>query len=99
MAIVTADRYVKLEEIESVFVHWSESELINAELGHDEEGDIDKKVDPIAFDDLVRRASALVPPGYDKTMLTVYLKDGGEITYVKFYLTREKDSLEKLINR
>lgn len=95
---VSTDRYIKLEEIKSVFVHWSESGLINDELGNSDDGDINALVEPVDFDDLVRRAAALVPPGYDKTTLTIKLEDGGEINYVKFYLTREKDSLEKLIN-
>lgn len=95
---VASERYVKLEEIESVFVHWSESELINSELGYNGDGDIDKEVNPLEFDDLIRRAAALVPPGYDKTTLTIKLKDGAEIDYCKFYLTKPKDSLEKLIN-
>ena len=67
---------MELSDIKSVFVHWSESGLVNSELGHDEEGDINKDVDPVAFDDLIRRASALVSPGYDKTCLTVVLNDG-----------------------
>jgi hypothetical protein len=90
---------MKLEDIKSVFVHWSESELINTELGEDE-GDINKEVDPVAFDDLVKRASALVSPGYDKTCLTVEFRDGtvyGKNGGCKFYLTRSKDSLLKLI--
>lgn len=95
---VSDDRYVKLEEIESVFVHWSESSLISAEMGYNDEGDIDKEIDPVVFDDLVRRAAALVGPGYDKTRLTIKLKDGGEINCVKFYLVPGKDTLEKLIN-
>ena len=91
---------MELSDIKSVFVHWSESGLVNSELGHDEEGDINKDVDPVAFDDLIRRASALVPPGYDKTCLTVVLNDGtvyGHNGGVKFYLTPSKDSLVKLI--
>lgn len=95
---VTSDRYVKLEEIKSVFVHWSESELISKELKCDSDGNIDKEVDPIAFDDLIRRAAPLVPPAYDKTRLTITLKDGGVINAVKFYLVPRTDSLEKLIN-
>lgn len=91
---------MELSNIKSVFVHWSESELINSELGHDKEGDINKDVDPVTFDDLVKRASALVPPGYDKTCLTVEFQDGtiyGKNGGCKFYLTRSKDSLLKLI--
>jgi hypothetical protein len=90
---------VEISDIKSVFVHWSESGLINSELGHDEEGSISKEVDPVVFDDLVRRASALVGPGYDKTCLTVELHDGeiwGKYGGCKFYLTPSKDSLVKL---
>jgi hypothetical protein len=91
---------MELSEIKSVFVHWSESGLINAELGHDDEGDINKEVDPATFDDLVKRAAALVPPGYDKTCLTVTFHNGtvyGKNGGCKFYLTPRKDSLVKLI--
>lgn len=90
---------LKLSDIKSVFVHWSESGLINSELGN-VDGDIDKDVDPVVFDDLVRRASAYVQSGYDKTYLTVILNDGTEYGHnggVKFYLTPSKDNLVKLI--
>jgi len=91
---------MELSDIKRVFVHWSESSLINDELGCDEESDINKDVDPVTFDDLIKRASALVLPGYDKTVLTVHLHDGtiyGHNGGVKFYLTKSKDSLVKLI--
>ena len=73
--------------------------MINSELGNID-GDIDKDVDPVEFDNLVKKASALVGPGYDKTCLTVILNDGtvyGHNGGVKFYLTPSKDSLVKLI--
>lgn len=93
---------MEIGDIEKVFVHWSESCLINDELGNvpEDSGDILKEVDPLEFDDLTRRASALVPAGYDKTCLKVTLKDGtvlGKNGGCKFYLTPDKDSLVKLI--
>ena len=91
---------MELKDIKRVFVHWSESDLINIELGSDDDGDINKEVDPAAFDDLVKRAAALVCTGYDKTSLTVYFSDGavyGKNGGRKFYLVRSKDSLLKLI--
>lgn len=89
---------MELTDIKSIFIHWSESELINKELGHDEEDNINKEVEPVAFDDLVKRASALVSLGYAKTCLTVHFHDGTVYgKRCKFYLTRSKDSLLKLI--
>ena len=93
---------MKLEDIEKVFVHWSESSLINDELGNvpEDSGDILKEVNPIEFDELIKRASALVYAGYDKTCLRVTLSDGtvyGKNGGCKFYLTPAKDSLVKLI--
>jgi len=91
---------MNLSDIKSVYVQWSESELMNKELGYDDNGDINKDVDPIAFDDLVKRAAALVGQGYDKTCLTVEFHDGtiyGKNGGCKFYLMPSKDSLVKLI--
>lgn len=93
---------MELTDIKRIFVHWSESELINNELGNvpEDSGDILKDVDPAEFDDLVRRASKLVQTGYDKTCLMVEYADGsvdGKNGGCKFYLTREKDSLLKLL--
>ena len=87
-----------LSDVESVFVHWSESVLINDELGHNENtGDIDKQVDPVEFDHLVQRAANGVFSGYDKTKLTVKLKNGEVYDEVKFYLTQDKGSLVRLL--
>lgn len=91
---------MELSDIKSVYVHWSESSLINKELSH-VDGDINKEVDIAEFDDLVRRAAALVGPGYDKTCLTVTLQDGtvwGKNGGCKFYLVPGKDSLLKLLD-
>lgn len=91
---------MELKDIKSVLLWWSESELINKELNPEDVDPINKYVDPVEFDDLVRRASALVPSGYDKTCLTVEYADGsidGKNGGCKFYLTREKDSLLKLL--
>lgn len=89
-----------VDEIESVFVHWSESNLINDELGCDDECDINKLVDPAAFNDLVSRAAKQVGSGYDKTVLTIKLKSG--IIWandVKFYLNAKDESMLTMINR
>lgn len=89
-----------LDDIKSVLLRWSESELINKELNPENNDPIDKYVDPIEFDKLISRASQLVGQGYDKTCLTVEYKDGsidGKFGGVKFYLTRSKDSLMKLL--
>jgi len=83
--------------IKKVFVHWSESELINEEMGDDDNGDIDKFIDPIKFNKLISVASQLVPAGYDKTELTIEMENGDLIKDQKFYLTAYRDTLVKLI--
>lgn len=91
---------MELKDIKSVFVHWSESKLINDELGSNDDGDINKEVDPVVFDDLVKRAAALVRTGYDKTSLTVTFHDGrvyGENGGFKCYLVPSKNNLLDLI--
>lgn len=91
---------MELSDIKSVLLVWSESSLINQELNQEDADPINKYVDPVVFDDLVRRASALVGTGYDKTCLTVEFQDGtiyGKNGGCKFYLTPHKDSLLKLI--
>lgn len=89
---------MKLEEIESVWVHWSESTLINEVLGCDDNSDIEKSVDVFEFNDLIKAAASEVESGYDKTVLTITLIDGLEwCTESKFYLTSDRDTLIKLI--
>ena len=88
-----------LDQIESVRVQWSESGLINRELGNDAEGDINVTISPDAADDLIRRAALLVDGGYDKTPLTVTLKDGAIWCHeLKFYILRRTTGLLDLIN-
>lgn len=88
---------MELSDIKSVILHWSESSLINKELNPDDLDPIDKVVDPVEFDDLIRRASDEVRGGYDKTSLTVEFHSGVVWKEIKFYLTSEKDSLVKLL--
>lgn len=91
---------MELSDIKSVLLVWSESSLINQELNQEDVDPINKYVDPVIFDDLIRRASALVGPGYDKTCLTVEFQNGtiyGKNGGCKFYLTPDKDSLLKLL--
>lgn len=88
-----------LEQIESVKFQWSESGLINEELGNDAEGDINVTVSPEVADGLIRRAALLVEGGYDKTPLTVTLKDGAVWCHeLKFYILRRTTGLLDLIN-
>ena len=89
---------MKLEDIKTVTVHWSESEYINDTLGCDDDGDIEKEVDVFAFDSIIKHASKLVGPGYDKTSLTIVFNDDSYFSNVKFYLIESRDSLIKLIN-
>ena len=41
---------MKIEDIKTVYVHWSESELISKSLGYNEDSDINKEVDKFEFD-------------------------------------------------
>lgn len=92
-------RLESLDEVKSVTVHWSESTLINEELDCNDDGDIEKKVDPIAFDDLIKRAALKVGEGYDKTSLSVTSSNGLQwCNECKFYLTRNTKSLIGLLN-
>lgn len=67
-----------LSEIKNILVSWSESSYISDELGCNDEGDINKFVDAVYLDDLIRTAATKqrIPMGYDKTVLTVFLNDG-----------------------
>jgi hypothetical protein len=87
-----------LEEIEGIVVHWSESEYINNVLIDNDDGDIEKQVDIFSFDSIINLASKEVGTGYDKTSLSITLKNKIEYKEVKFYLTSGKDSLLKLLN-
>jgi len=89
---------MELKDIKSILVHWSESALINEELGCNEDDDIEKVVEVKKFDDLIHRASKLVDVGYDKTTLSITMKSGEMLCkQCKFYLTPENDTLLKLI--
>lgn len=92
------ERVMRIEEIASVRVHWSESELINKVLDCDDFCDIEKHVDVGEFNNLIKKAAAQVGIGYDKTSLTIVLRDGLEwCTESKFCLTKSKNTLLKLI--
>ena len=89
-----------IDDIDFIVVHWSESTLINDELGCDDNCDIEKDVNPNELDDLVRRASKEVGGGYDKTSLSVKLESGLQwCSESKFYLTSKEDGLLKLLNK
>lgn len=91
-------KITNIHEIESIRVHWSESSLISDELGYDEEGDIEKDVSPDDLDDMVKRAAAKVGGGYDKTSLTIKLKDGRTwCDRHKFYLHGSDSGLLSMI--
>jgi len=89
-----------LNDIESIIVHWSESNLINDELVSDENCDIEKPIDADVFNDIVKRAIARVKSGYDKTSLTVKLKTGGLwADRHKFYICNDDTDLLSLLNK
>lgn len=83
-------------EIKTVFVEWSESNLISERLGADEFGDIDKYVDPVELSSLLTEAAPFVGGGYDKTQVTVEF-NSGESLNKKLYLTGERNTLMKLL--
>lgn len=64
--------------IKEVFVFWSESTLINSEMGADENFDINKAVSIDKFNELADKAAQLVDGGYDKTKVKVTFHDGSE---------------------
>ncbi|PCI14292.1 MAG: hypothetical protein COB71_02895 [Thiotrichales bacterium] len=89
---------MRIDEIESIWVHWSESNLINEVLGCDDFSDIEKSVGVGELDELIKKAAAQVETGYDKTVLTITLHDGLEwCTESKFHITKQCDGLMKLI--
>jgi len=93
------DRLENLDELKSITVHWSESNLINDELGCDDNCDIEKQVDPVAFDDLIKRAALTVGEGYDKTFLSVEHKNGFYwCREHKFFLCKHTKGLIELLN-
>lgn len=96
---VHMDRLESLDELKSITVHWSESNLINDELGCDDNCDIEKQVDPVAFDDLIKRAALIVGKGYDKTFLSVEHKNGFYwCREHKFFLCKHTKGLIELLN-
>tara|TARA_B110000008_G_scaffold273908_1_gene308894 strand:+ start:33 stop:326 length:294 start_codon:yes stop_codon:yes gene_type:complete len=86
-------------KVESVFVLWSESKLINEELGCDDKGMIEKELSFQGFERLVDKASKNVEACYDKTRFEVRFEDGEnhnirmdineKESCVKSYLSRE----------
>lgn len=91
-----------LEDILKVRVHWSESVLLNDEIGIDDvlggNGDIETDITAEQADDIISRAAKLVDGGCDKTVLTIYLKTGKVFCEgIKFYITRKTTGLLNLI--
>ncbi len=88
-----------IDDIGELIVHWSESGYINDVLTCDDNCDIEKKVDAYVFDSIIKAASGKVEGGYDKTSLSVKLKDGSRWCFeCKFYLTRGCEGLLALLN-
>ena len=88
-----------LNDIKEIKVHWSESDYINDVLGCDDNSDIEKEVDVFVFDSIIKHAANMVDDGYDKTSLSVKLKDGLQWCFEsKFYLTSDKVDLLGLLN-
>ena len=88
---------MKINDIYKVYVHWSESEYINKVLGCDENSDINKEIDSVEFNKIIKKAAPLVGQGYDKTVMTLHIKDSGLYVELKCNLTPARNSLVKLI--
>jgi len=89
----------QIEDIKTIIVHWSESKYINDVLGVDEKMKIEKKVDLFAFDSIIKHASKDVVLAWNKTNLSIKLKNGNQYcSKSNFYLTPETDTLLKLLN-
>lgn len=88
-----------LDSIESVVVHWSESDLINNELGEDD-GDIEKTVTAAELDDLIKRSAQLISTGHDKLSLSIVLKTRTQwCVQSKFYVNSKDLGLLSVINK
>jgi hypothetical protein len=87
-----------LNDIETIKVHWSESNYINSALGCDDNDDIEKEVDINAFNLIIANASKEISSGYDKTVLSIKLKSGLQWCLErKFYITNKTGSLLGLL--
>lgn len=93
---------MKIESIKQVYVHWSESGLINDALGCDENCDINKWISPAKADDLIIDAAKQVNSGYDKIVLTIDFHGeipSGDWQYNKFCITKSTKGLLDLIKQ
>jgi len=89
----------QIEDIGTIVVHWSESKYINNVLGSDENMKIEKRVDIFAFDSIIKHASKDVVLAWNKTNLSIKLKNGHQYcSKSNFYLILETDTLLKLLN-
>jgi hypothetical protein len=87
-----------LADIAGVHFHWSESGLLNSELGKNSDSDIETEVDAVRANELIVKAAKLVKGGYDKTVLTIRLVNGRVFcNEIKFYITRKTAGLLDLI--
>lgn len=88
-----------LDLIESIVVHWSESELINTELGEND-GGIEKTVTAAELDDLVKRSAQLINTGHDKLSLSIALKNRTQwCVQSRFYVNSKDLGLLSVINK
>jgi len=87
----------ELDEIESVFVQWSENNHINEMMGYDENSDINKFINPHELN-LILIHSAKIGLRCDKIVLDVLFTNGKAFEGVKFYQTEQTETLVKLLN-
>jgi len=89
----------KLEDIETLIIHWSENGYINNVLDKGGDGDIEKEVDVNEFDTLVKKAVTFIDGGYDKTSISVKLKSGLQwCENSKVYIQSSTTDLLQLLN-
>lgn len=82
--------------ITEVFVHWSESGVVNDELGCDENFEINKAVSIEKFEEVAAKAAEAVESGYDKTKVDVRFNDGS-VMNLRLDITKTEKSLIELI--
>ena len=88
-----------IDDIESIYLHWSESNHINLRFDCDRNGDINKPVNTRRLDHAVTIAGQEVGAGFDKTVLTIRLKNGVIwCSECKFRIKQGQKDLLSLLN-
>lgn len=89
-----------LDDVKHITVHWSESSVINDELGCDDNCDIEKVLLVDEFSNLLKLAEKEITSGYDKTSLTVTLENDTQWCFEsKFYICKGDSDLLAFLNK